>query len=599
MQTSSPRDSIEPLCSSGPASGDLPEPNPRARAVPYLFDWLVYAGIVVSSLASALLGAYRVEADTVAYLDLSDAVRLHRWHALFNGSWFPLYPAFVALGKAAFGNRPACEFMAARLVDSLLGLFFVLASIVLAGTIRRLMLARGVPREHLLSRRTLFLWVAIFAYFFVAQDLNGIKPDALTSAFLLLAIAATFEGLIEGKLLPFIVTGVFGGLAYWTKAFAFPVFLLWLLLVALVNLRGYRVLLRLGCAAGVFALIAAPYIRQISVELGHLTIGDSGTLNSAWYVNGADRINPVSGSSLYQHGNAVPDFVHPGTLLASSPEITYYGGDRVFGTTPQWDDFSYWSDGLKPRFSLHQTLAAVCGNFKGLMLILPMRLQAFLLVGALCGWGLAVRRASLVDPVLPMAALLAVASVGSLLLVHFESRYVSFAFIILGALWAGAARRARSSELRGLHAAILLMAALILTYALQQTMREWKTAVGEGAEPMHGVYSLPVFSAGAQLASLYPAGSEVACMGDTACWADPYWAKLARLKMTAIIETGNGYVNKSASEGCAKLAENPAALDALRQKDIRAIVAEFGESRPCSPQWLALGRSGHFFYLPL
>jgi hypothetical protein len=88
-------------------------------------------------------------------------------------------------------------------------------------------------------------------------------------------------------------------------------------------------------------------------------------------------------------------------------------------------------------------------------------------------------------------------------------------------------------------------------------------------------------------------------MGDTACWSDPYWAKYAGLKMTAIIQTGNGYSTEPAAEGCTRLQQNPAALNPLRQRHIRAIVAEFGNTPPCSPQWLPLGQSGHFFYLPL
>src|SRR5664280_792364 len=97
---------------SGPGNADR-----VSGSISPLLDWLAYTGVVICSLTAALIGLYQVNADVVAYLDLSDAVSLHRWHALFNASWFPLYPALVALGKAAFGNRPQYEFMAARLVD--------------------------------------------------------------------------------------------------------------------------------------------------------------------------------------------------------------------------------------------------------------------------------------------------------------------------------------------------------------------------------------------------------------------------------------------------------------------------------------------------
>jgi hypothetical protein len=146
---------------------------------------------------------------------------------------------------------------------------------------------------------------------------------------------------------------------------------------------------------------------------------------------------------------------------------------------------------------------------------------------------------------------------------------------------------------------VLLMAALVLAGAFQTSLREWKTAKQEGAQPLHGVYSMAVFSAGAELATLYPRGSEVACMGHTACLGDTYWARYAGVKMTAMIETGHGEAVTSAELSCQKLEQNPTALDALRQRHIRAIVSRFDGTQPCSAQWRPLGKSPNFFYLPL
>ena len=69
--------------------------------------------------------------------------------------------------------------------------------------------------------------------------------------------------------------------------------------------------------------------------------------------------------------------------------------------------------------------------------------------------------------------------------------------------------------------------------------------------------------------------------------------------MTGIVETGHGVVNESAEEGCGKLKQNPAALDGLRKKNVRAIVARFDGTQACSADWKPLGASRNFFYLPL
>jgi hypothetical protein len=229
-----------------------------------------------------------------------------------------------------------------------------------------------------------------------------------------------------------------------------------------------------------------------------------------------------------------------------------------------------------------------------------MRFQAVLLAAALCFWGFGIRRASLADSILIVAFLLALACIGLYALVLLEGRFMVFPIVLIGTLFAASALASRSSgEHRSLHMAALLMAALVLVAGLQTSLREWKIAQQEGAQPLHGVYSMPVVSAGAELASLYPQGSEVACMGDAACWADPYWVRFAGLKMTAVIETGNGADVESAEQGCKKLEQNPLALDALRQRNVRAIVSRFDGTQPCSTQWRPLGKSPHFFYLPL
>ncbi|MDP9051756.1 MAG: hypothetical protein M3O31_13720 [Acidobacteriota bacterium] len=582
--------------------------NPRISDIPPSFkstriiDWAVYAGIAVSTAISALVGRYNVDSDTVAYLDLSNAVRAHQWHALVNASWFPLYPALLTIGRSFFHFRPQYDLMAARLVDCAIELLLIFACVVLATMLHRLMLVRGVAANRLLPRRTLSLWVAIFSYFFIGLDLVGIKPDALVSVLLLFAVAALIWGLIRGGFLPFIALGLCGGLAYWGKAFAFPIFVLLLLFTAAANLRRPRVLAGLLTSAAVFALVAGPYIWQISADKGRLTIGDSGRLNTAWYVNGADRFNPISDLIIYHRHDAVGDFKHPGELLSPDPEVTYYGGDKVYGSTPQWDDFSYWSDGLHSRFVLGETLTTILRNTESLLLFtLPMRLQALLLLAVPICWGFTVRRQSLADPILLVLPLVALASIASLTLVHLETRYIAFSFMILGAVFAACSLSNHPSDeaRRSLHLALVLASGLILVANLQTSMRELKAAQKEGAHPLQGIYSAPVLSAGVHLASLYPRGTEVACLGDFACWEDPLWTEYARVKMTAIVETGPGAETKSADQGCRKLDQAPQVLDSLRQHNVRVIVGRFDKPFPCSSQWMPLEDSGQFFYLPL
>jgi hypothetical protein len=199
-----------------------------------------------------------------------------------------------------------------------------------------------------------------------------------------------------------------------------------------------------------------------------------------------------------------------------------------------------------------------------------------------------------------MAFALAIGCIGLYTGVYLEARYVVFALVLMAAVYAACSvTTAAQLEGRSLHAAVLFAAALVLLFGLQNTLHEWKASLQEGAQPLHGIYNAAIDSAGAELAARYPPGAEVACMGDAACWDDPYWVRYAGLRMTAIVETGRGFVEESAEQGCGKLMQNPASLEVLRKKNVRAIVARFDGTEACSADWRRLGSSRNFFYLPL
>jgi len=594
---------------TGALPSNTPEPrHPRSsvlfgdavRSIPPKIDLLIYAGIALCSLAQALFGAYRMDADPVAYLDLSDAIRNGDWHSAFNAYWFPFYPTLLAAARAMFGFRMQYELMAARLLDALLGLAFVAAAVILAASVRRLILASGIREDELLPAPTLRLWVAVVAWFFVSLDLTNIKPDTLVSIFMILAVAALFRAFIDDSIPAYIAAGLYGALAFWAKSFAFPFFLLWILLAALFHLRNLKILGRLALALFVFAAVSAPLVWQISSSQGRFTFGTSGSLNLAWFVNRADRFNPVADQAAWQPGSAAGNLIHPGDLLAKSPSISYYGRPHSVASTPQWDDPSYWFDGLKPRMVLRQFFAEIRVNLRVLGSLAVMRFQVAALAALLGFWGFRMRRRSFAHPVVMMALIQALACICLYVAVDLEPRYIAFAFVISATVYAACSLTPTpGADHRSLHAAILIAAALLLLFGLQDTLRESKSGLAEGAQPLRGIYSMTTVSAAAELASLYPRETEVACMGDAACWLDPYWVRYGGLRMTAIVETGNGVTAKSAEEGCSKLAQNPAALDALRKKNVRAIVARFDGTQPCSSQWRPLGTSPNFFYLPL
>jgi len=568
--------------------------------VPRSADVAVYAGIIVCTAMNALMRVIPSDADVVPYFDLSDAIKGGLWHSVVNAYWFPLYPAFLTAARCLFGFRPQYDLMAARLMDAVVQLFFVLASVALASCARRLILVRGVKPELLLPPRILYLWVAVFAFFFVSQDMFNTKPDALLCSLMILTVAATLLAVARNSLLLYAAVGLCGGLAYWAKAFAFPFFFMWILLICVASIRSLRVLKGLALAVFVFGLIAGPYIWQISALKGRFTFGESGRLDMAWYVNGADRFNPVADPTVWKVGSARAELKHPGELLAKYPEVAYYGGDKVYGSTPQWDDPSYWADGLAPRFVFDEFLLNVKVNLSIFGTLLLMRLQALVLAAALFCWGLRLRRTSFAHPMAIMVFVQALGAIGLYALVVLEGRFVSFALVMVGAAYAACAvGRISGANYRSLHAAVLLLAAILLVAGLQDTLRGRKVAKAHGAQPLKGIYNAPLFDAGNALHGLYPNGGEVACLGDEVCFGDTFWARYGGMRMTATIDTGNGRDVRNIEVGCEKIEANPAVLKALREHNVKAIVGFFDRFQPCSAHWQPLGGSDGYFILPL
>src|SRR5690349_11522375 len=80
-------------------------------AVPILF-WIL--GLVLAAIQ--VWGArYYLTADSVSYLDMSDAVQPgFGWHRLINGIWSPLYPFLLGVFRRIFSISPQNEVVAAH-----------------------------------------------------------------------------------------------------------------------------------------------------------------------------------------------------------------------------------------------------------------------------------------------------------------------------------------------------------------------------------------------------------------------------------------------------------------------------------------------------
>ncbi|MCQ9206120.1 MAG: hypothetical protein NG737_07410 [Omnitrophica bacterium] len=210
---------------------------------------------------------YFINPDGVSYMRLAGYIAEGNFQQSVSGHWSPLISWCLA-PFMLFGIEGVT---AARIVLSLSGLVLLLGSWLLA---KRFNLVYPIN----------FVALLITALLIVSWS-KGISPDLLMTAFLICYLyGVTDPNILTKKKLAF-SCGVFAGLAYLSKHYALPFFLIHFPLI--VVLRGYfyrdasrilnkKVFTTLFIGLITFLVIASPLIISYSVKYNRLTIGTAG-----------------------------------------------------------------------------------------------------------------------------------------------------------------------------------------------------------------------------------------------------------------------------------------------------------------------------------
>ena len=147
-------------------------------------------------------------------------------------------------------------------------------------------------------------------------------------------------------LFSFAILGVLLGCGYLVKT---PMFLLAFMFLGIAFLLVgdfKKAIPRVALSLGLFAIIAAPLVWELSVLAGGLTFGKSGAWNYARTVDGIALPYHWRGQPA---GSGIP--LHPTRVLFQVP-IVYEFSSPVRGTFPPWRDPYYWFAGITPHFDL-------------------------------------------------------------------------------------------------------------------------------------------------------------------------------------------------------------------------------------------------------
>ena len=194
----------------------------------------------------------------------------------------------------------------------------------------------------------LFIWTSLDLI-----GLHRVTPDLCVASCLYLASALVLRVRQNpGSRMERALLGVVLGLGFLAKAPMLPIALIFLgtaFWTSRTLKRGSRGVL---IAFAGFVLVSGPFIFALSCRLHRFSIGESGRLNYAWYVNGAVTRHWQGGKD----GEGIP--LHPTRKIRQSPPV-YEFGSPVEGTYPVWAEPVYWNEGLKVHFDLRSQLSVL------------------------------------------------------------------------------------------------------------------------------------------------------------------------------------------------------------------------------------------------
>jgi hemerythrin len=280
---------------------------------PISFFILIFVLIIYSALIAFTQHYERLSADSTIYLDIAKKYLSGDFADAINGYWGPLL-SWLFIPFLYFLSSPVFAINALYLV---VGLFTIVGVWILSYSFDITEKIRCAIIIALLPIMLFFSLVEIF--------------DFLLVCFIVYYLSVIFKNDYPDKLYRGIFCGVLGALAYFSKSYAFPFFIVHFLIMNVLHFSRYstkhekrKVVRNAIMGFAVFAIISAPWIAAISMKYDRLTFSNTGKGNFA-------PIGPEDPKTGLERG--VPIF-HKG--LFAPPNTT---------ATSVWEDPSYiWKD---------------------------------------------------------------------------------------------------------------------------------------------------------------------------------------------------------------------------------------------------------------
>ena len=417
--------------------------------------WVLFSLGIVIGATYAYSYRFSMSPDGIGYLDVASTYVRHDWTNAINSWWSPAYSWLVAAAIRAFSPTSRMEYPLLHVVNFLC---FSWTAWCFHRFWQSLLNSIDEPNAKLAGLPSLTpIALDLFGYglfFFLFFPLIVTPtPDVLASSFIFLTAELLLRCKTRGRITwqDGVALGVVFALGYLVKAILFYFGITALGMAVLDrSLRNRRALL---LSSVVFMVMIAPWLVALHHSLGRWTLGFSGPLNYAWFVDGT-----ITGTYPGPGGAPLPYF--PGDRVFSQPAIYAVHAQPDITYVP-WYDPGRFDKSDHAYFQWHGQIAAVENNLVWLRTWLFVNLApiSVVVLALLLGSGaVALNRFARYSAV----ALPALVILTMYVLVYVRTpRYVAAIAVLLFALALASVRLERTNQ--ALVRAILVAGLLVFT----------------------------------------------------------------------------------------------------------------------------------------
>ena len=315
------------------------------------------AGFVVSLL---VVGSGALEdwfekseysSDAISYLDISKAVSRGDWTLALTPYWSIGYPMILAATRWMFPPGPQGEWTAIHAVNLAIFVATYLSFLyLLKVAVTYTAMANGAEQAESGNGLVFAIGTSIFLLWQLQTgNVSRVSPDLAVNCIFFLLMAASLRFCLRPSVTTASLMGFLMGIGYVIKAILLPLSSVVVLVVVLHSFCRLRTdrrstIAKLTAALPAMAIPALPYVAALSTVAGHFTLGDSGSLNYAWEVNGLTHWHWQGGPAPF----GMP--IHPLQLVLKNPPVFQFA-EPFPVTYPPWFNPSYWYEGYRHFFN--------------------------------------------------------------------------------------------------------------------------------------------------------------------------------------------------------------------------------------------------------